>query len=134
MPSPNPTGAQNAEKVGDFGYGRIAMEAEKDALELLQKAWMSDGASRLHLPVDPFAIARKLGIQVFVDHGLPADVSGMLRKQSGYQDPEVLLNAGDSRNRQRFTCAHELGHYIQGLEAGGDLRQQVRGRPADAAR
>ena len=96
------------------------MEAENDALELLQKAWIGDAWSPLRLPVDPFAIAQQLGIKVFVDHGLPAEVSGMLRKQAGYEDPEILLNAGDSRNRQRFTCAHELGHYNQRVKEGSD--------------
>jgi len=96
------------------------MEAERDASELLRKAWIGDGVSRPLLPVDPFAIARELGIQVFVDHRLPAEVSGMLRKRAGYEDPEILLNAGDSRNRQRFTCAHELGHYNQRVKQGLD--------------
>jgi Zn-dependent peptidase ImmA (M78 family) len=96
------------------------MEAERDAHELLERAWMRGASSRLKLPVDPFAIARDLGIQVFTHPGLPIEVSGMLRKQAGYSDPEILLNALDSRNRQRFTCAHELGHYMQRVEKGED--------------
>lgn len=96
------------------------MEAESDAWELLEKAWLQDASARPHLPVDPFAIARKLGIKVFVDYEMPAEVSGMLRKRSGYQDPEIVLNANDSRNRQRFTCAHELGHYNQRTKEGAD--------------
>ena len=96
------------------------MEAEKDAWELLQKAWIERGESRPRLPVDPFAIARELGIKVFVDYDLPAEVSGMLRKRAGYEDPEILLNASDSRNRQRFTCAHELGHYNHRVKEGLD--------------
>jgi IrrE N-terminal-like domain len=96
------------------------MNAERDAWELLQKTWAGGDASRLVLPVDPFAIARKLGIHVFADHSLPPEVSGMLRKQPGYDDPEILLNASDSRNRQRFTCAHEIGHYYQRVKDGVD--------------
>jgi Zn-dependent peptidase ImmA (M78 family) len=98
----------------------ITMKAESDAWELLQKTWVGEDRSRLVLPVDPFAIARKLGIQVFTDRSLPLDVSGMLRKQAGYDDPEILLNANDSRNRQRFTCAHEIGHYSQRVNEGID--------------
>ena len=96
------------------------MEAERDAQNLLEKSWMREGEATPHLPVDPFAIARELGIRVFTDHGLPHDVSGMLRKQAGYSDPELLLNALDTRNRQRFTCAHELGHYTQRVKSGED--------------
>jgi Zn-dependent peptidase ImmA (M78 family) len=101
-------------------YGRKEMEAERDAQQLLQKAWLKDGRSDLRLPVDPFAIARELGVQVYIDRSLPPEVSGMLRKQAGYSDPEILLNAADSRNRQRFTCAHELGHYTQRVKNGKD--------------
>lgn len=96
------------------------MEAERDAQQLLQKAWRKEPSSEVRLPVDPFAIARELGINVYIDRSLPPDVSGMLRKQAGYSDPEILLNASDSRNRQRFTCAHELGHYTQRVKSGKD--------------
>jgi len=109
-----------ASHPGPVGYGRMAMEAERDARELLERAWMEDGPERLVLPVDPFAIAFKLGLQVFTDRNLPPDVSGMLRKRPGYEDPEILLNSSDSRNRQRFTCAHELGHYTQRVKTGND--------------
>jgi Zn-dependent peptidase ImmA (M78 family) len=115
--------APNVEKdgvCGPVGYGRTKMEAEHDAKQLLQKAWWKQPSSEVRLPVDPFAIARELGIKVFADRSLPADVSGMLKKQAGYSDPEILLNAGDSRNRQRFTCAHELGHYTQRVKSGKD--------------
>jgi Zn-dependent peptidase ImmA (M78 family) len=27
------------------------------------------------------------------------------------RDPEVFINSLDSANRQRFSCAHEIGHY-----------------------
>jgi Zn-dependent peptidase ImmA (M78 family) len=36
----------------------------------------------------------------------------MLAKRAG-QDPEIYVNAGDSDNRQRFSCAHEIGHYLK---------------------
>ncbi len=44
-------------------------------------------------------------------------VSGALRKSRG-SDPEIYLNQDDSLNRQRFTCAHELGHYVRRTSAG----------------
>lgn len=96
------------------------MNAENDAWELLQKTWAGGDPSRFVLPVDPFAIARKLGIHVFTDDSLPPEVSGMLRKRAGYDDPEILLNGTDTRNRQRFTCAHEIGHYSQRVKDGVD--------------
>lgn len=74
------------------------------AQSLLNTAWGDEG-----YPVDPFHLAKRLGLRV-LEGPLPADVSGKLFKQSG-QAPVILLNETDPRNRQRFTCAHELGHY-----------------------
>jgi Zn-dependent peptidase ImmA (M78 family) len=92
--------------------------AERAAQEILGTVWLRD-PSEIRLPVDPFFIARELGLAVYVsqlDHG----VSGMLVKRAGYDDPEIYLNRRDSRNRQRFTCAHELGHYVK-RSASSDL-------------
>lgn len=80
-------------------------KAEKDAIELLEEAW--DG----ELPVDPVRIAKKLGLEV-LDAPLKPSASGALVKKAHETDPTILLNAKDGRTRKRFTCAHELGHYI----------------------
>lgn len=61
-------------------------------------------------PVDPVWIAGQLGIRV-VEAELEREVSGALIKEAG-QSPVILLHSTDHRNRKRFTCAHELGHYI----------------------
>lgn len=91
---------------------------ERDAQEILDTVWASD-SDRVVLPVDPFVIARRLGLKVFVAD-LDPGVSGTLIKLPGYDDPEISVNAQDSRNRQRFTCAHELGHYVKRSAAGDD--------------
>src|SRR5579872_2579934 len=62
-------------------------------------------------PVDPVQIARTLGIDVR-QAVLSPDVSGALVKKLG-EDPVILMNANDAPNRQRFTCAHELGHFVE---------------------
>jgi Zn-dependent peptidase ImmA (M78 family) len=82
--------------------------AEFAASELLDECW--DGV----LPVDPVRIAQSLGVKV-LDVYLNDDVSGALVKERG-ADPSILLNASDSKNRKRFTCAHELGHFIRRTE------------------
>ncbi len=79
-------------------------QAERDAVELLEELW--DGS----LPVDPVRIAKELGVDV-IAASLKKDVSGALVKKEG-RDPSILLNAEDGRPRKRFTCAHELGHFI----------------------
>src|SRR5581483_6981448 len=84
---------------------------EQDAAELLHATWIGEDGT-IVIPVDPFYIAKRLGIQVFTA-SLDQGVSGLLRKEAGYDDPRIYVNSSDSRNRQRFTCAHELGHYIR---------------------
>ncbi len=87
-------------------------EAARDAERLLARAWQR--ASEIPLPVDPVKIARSLGIDV-VDAPLDPNVCAAIVKERG-QDPTILLNMIDSRNRQRFSCAHELGHFIRRSE------------------
>lgn len=95
-------------------------QVEKAAEDLLRTTWITDGGDvgDCPLPVDPFHIAERLGLQVY-KRALGADVSGMLAKRPG-RDPEVYINAGDSLNRQRFSCAHEIGHYSKRVTGRDD--------------
>jgi Zn-dependent peptidase ImmA (M78 family) len=83
----------------------IKTEAARDADKLLKAVW--DAA----IPVDPVAIARAAGLRV-LDASLGENTLGALVKQPG-KDPTILLNESDSDNRKRFTCAHELGHFVR---------------------
>jgi Zn-dependent peptidase ImmA (M78 family) len=42
----------------------------------------------------------------------------MLKKLTRSDDPVIILNSEDPRNRQRFTCAHELGHFNMRSQSG----------------
>lgn len=81
-------------------------QAAKHASDLLEQVWGDRG-----FPVDPVAIATELGISVVVTT-LPEGVSGAIERQKG-QDAVIYLSAADSPKRRRFTCAHELGHYLR---------------------
>jgi Zn-dependent peptidase ImmA (M78 family) len=96
---------------------------ERDAQELLDTVWAKDGSHHVPLPVDPLKIATRLGIQVFVA-GLDRKISGMLAKRPG-EDPQIYLNGVDSDNRKRFTCAHELGHYVNHIAAGEESWENI---------
>lgn len=87
--------------------------AEKEAEEILDTVWTTIAGHRA-IPVDPIEISVALGVDVF-DAEMKEGVSGMLRKRPN-ADPIIYLNRSDHVNRARFTCAHELGHYV--------LRQQ----------
>ena len=96
------------------------MEPGRDAWDLVKQVWMTKGPGRITLPVDPVAISFRLEIKVFDDDELPPDMSGVVRKEAEFKNPEIFLNESDSFDRQRFTCAHALGHYSRNVEVGRD--------------
>lgn len=68
----------------------------------------------LDYPVDIFKLAEQAGYEVLrfypsKDKALPK-ISGALV----YEDKikQIFINGDESLNRQRFTCAHELGHAV----------------------
>lgn len=77
-----------------------------------------DGEGMLTIPVDPFALASKIGINVSYAQ-LDEGTAGLIARPPGEQSTRVLLNRADGSNRQKFTLAHELGHYFR-HEAEGD--------------
>jgi Zn-dependent peptidase ImmA (M78 family) len=83
-------------------------QAADDAARLLAQTWTG------LVPVDPIAIARRAGLRV-VDADLDEHTMGALVKLAG-QDPTIMLNERDGPNRRRFTCAHEIGHYVRRSE------------------
>ena len=66
-------------------------------------------------PVDPRAIAEVLGARVEVrspfDDGW-ANQSGRFHFEGS--TPVIEFSTGESETRQRFTIAHELGHFLMG--------------------
>jgi Zn-dependent peptidase ImmA (M78 family) len=80
-----------------------------EAERLLRGVW-AEICEGEFIPVDPIEISHNLGIDVFVAQ-LESDVSGAIVIEPG-RDPRILLNRDDHPNRVRFTCAHELGHYV----------------------
>ncbi|HEU5151578.1 MAG TPA: ImmA/IrrE family metallo-endopeptidase [Iamia sp.] len=63
------------------------------------------------MPVDPFALAARLGIRVR-EAALPVDESGHIEFRP-HDEAVITINRADHINRRRFTCAHEIGHYIR---------------------
>lgn len=79
---------------------------EADAVKLLaEHGWEED------VPVDPFALADQMGIKVYLAQ-LGDEISGFIKKEPG-QDPVMYIDADEALVRQRFTCAHELGHFME---------------------
>ncbi|WP_275628991.1 ImmA/IrrE family metallo-endopeptidase [Pseudomonas sp. 273] len=87
------------------------------ALDVLKAHW------DFKLPVDPIAIAERMGIEV--QAGSPLDrESGHYSYRDG--DPLITYNPADSTVRRRFTVAHEIGHHINGdVDAPRDTDKQM---------
>ncbi|MDR2407006.1 MAG: ImmA/IrrE family metallo-endopeptidase [Bacteroidales bacterium] len=60
------------------------------------------------IPVNVLALASEIGIRVF-EEALPEDISGILDLRNM---PIIMVNQDHVRNRQRFSIAHEIGHFL----------------------
>lgn len=76
---------------------------EKAADDVLSAHW------NRRLPIDPDAIAQHMGAQITAFFG---PESGYLRIENGRV--EIGVNRIEPLARQRFTVAHEIGHWVMG--------------------
>jgi Zn-dependent peptidase ImmA (M78 family) len=80
------------------------IDLERKAEELLKRQGIS------HPPVRIENIARALGMQVAFEP-FDGDLSGMLYREPGGATV-VAVNSRNAHTRQRFTIAHEIGHFL----------------------
>lgn len=79
-------------------------------LDIENKAQLILNSLKLHsapIPVDD--VAKRSGV-ILVAFDLGEDVSGLLHMKEG--SASIGFNPNESKLRQRFTIAHELGHYF----------------------
>jgi len=65
-------------------------------------------------PVNVAEAAKRLGLAVF-ERDLAKGVSGVLLHDATYETPSkfvILVDDSESYVRQRFTAAHEIGHFV----------------------
>lgn len=62
------------------------------------------------VPVD--RIAKMLGLDVELTPGHDDDLSGFLLRNAATNKAVVGVNRSHHKNRQRFTVAHEIGHFL----------------------
>lgn len=82
---------------------RSAEAIERKAADLLRKA------GTLGAPVDLAKLAAALGVQLHKAE-VEDNVSGVLLVEG--DERHVFVNKAHSSNRQRFSIAHELGHFV----------------------
>lgn len=85
----------------------------KQIRELAARLIAESTTSRPPVPVE--AIAREKGIQIS-KRKVEDSVSGFLYRDASQGKAVIGVNQSHHRNRQRFTIAHELGHFL--LHAG----------------
>lgn len=73
-------------------------------------------------PVDVHRIAEELGFEV-ISFDFPKSIAGVTFIEQGVKS--IGVNAKDPPTRQRFSIAHELGHYLHGHEAFDDSKVHV---------
>lgn len=86
-------------------------KAKLDAQDVLKGYW-----SAVRFPVDPERIARSMGIEVS-RVVLSSEISGMLQVEPDVT-PQIYVDWSDVDQRQRFTIAHEIGHYYERTSRG----------------
>ena len=67
-------------------------------------------------PVDVARVAAAMGLRIEYTQ-LREGVSGMLRSRPN-DVPVIFVDADENPARQRFTIAHELGHYVERINQG----------------
>lgn len=96
-----------------------------------------DDDNQIYFPVDVDLIAQKLNLKV---HRSPLDasVAGLIVQSGEDQPVEVFINQSDRSTRQRFTLAHEIGHFVKRTKTPGqsllgfiDYRDELAGRGTD---
>ena len=75
-----------------------------------------------HFYVDPIKVANSYGIKVEpYKEVVPDDLCGEIEKTE--EGIVIRYNPMHHENRQRFTIAHELGHYLLGHLSGEESKQ-----------
>lgn len=69
-------------------------------------------------PVGIIGLARKFGCRVFTA-ALPWNISGKIACEDG--EFRIYMNESEPKERRRFTCAHELAHFLLHQE---DIKQK----------
>lgn len=87
------------------------LKAENEAYHLLSEAGVHSA------PVDLELLADKLGVQIWYED-LEDDVSGFLTVDRN--KAVAVINSNHHANRQRFTIAHELGHFCLHAKQSGE--------------
>ena len=102
-------------ECADRDVAKLELRNEKNVFAYL---WYTMAAQKendmdRHFYVDPAEIARRRGLRVVEMHGLEGGVNGLIQKMDD-GSIEIHYDGTMHPHRQRFTIAHELGHFVKG--------------------
>lgn len=80
----------------------LYIDTPTSAATILDKFWNNS------IPVNPITIAESLGIEVYKNETL-TDIDGAFLVNDGI--PTIIYRPTGNRRRDKFTIAHEIGHY-----------------------
>lgn len=86
--------------------------------ELIDEILKEGGVDSPPVPVD--VLIRRQGIEI-ARKNLDDETSGFVYVDSKTNSTVIGLNVSHSKTRQRFTLAHELGHFVMHKTTGGHL-------------
>lgn len=102
--------------------GQLVWQAARQYADDVRNAYWSQRG----FPVDPYKIGREMGLTV-EDALLPDGTSGFIIKESG-AEAEIYISLNEPRARRVFTCAHEIGHYVERMKQEDDTFSFTDGR------
>ncbi len=107
-----------------------ALALRRQAKKLISR-YLSDvdmSTDQKNVRIDVFKLAERIGIEVkysTFNSTFSDEISGLLVKKD--KNPVIGVNREHHPHRQRFTIAHELGHYI--LHGGETIHYDAGGEP-----
>ena len=87
------------------------MSGIRESIEELTTQILVDNDMLYKVPVDVIGIAKNYGITVYAAE-LDNGTSGAIKYDDKTKKFEIIVNRKNNFARQRFTIAHELGHYF----------------------
>ena len=82
----------------------------KDDVETAANTILSTYGFANQIPLQIVALAETIGLRVLFASFEDDNISGAITTKQ--TPPTIYVNTNDNRHRQRFTVAHEIGHYF----------------------
>ena len=97
----------------------MATRQQKETDMISREQWLIIEQHQERAPVPIIAVSEDLGLPVFFLNGFRDNISGMIKREDD-GSYAIYVNSEHHPNRQRFTIAHEIGHFLLHKKYIGD--------------